>query len=219
MRTGECLGWLSCFFLLSACAGFQTAGQVQSGRRELLINNPEQALGYFQQAAQSNPNYIFQQELFREGIWTYVGRTQYATGRLQEARQSLERALSIYQDDYLARLYLGLTLARSGDHSRAVKEIENGMKGLHDWLDYMNASRPYTAFWDPLREIRNEIESDLAMISGKDIDWTKLVASGEWIGRKMEDEVDKVRRDEQERFRRRDFDGRPGVSLGVGLGF
>jgi len=25
----------------------------------------------------------------------------------------------------------------------------------------------------------------------------------------MEDEVDKVRRDEQERFRRRDFDGRP----------
>jgi len=168
--------------------------------------------------AQSNPNYIFQQELFREGIWTYVGRTQYATGRLQDARQSLERALSIYQDDYLARLYLGLTLARSGDHSRAVKEIENGMKGLHDWLDYMNASRPYTAFWDPLREIRNEIESDLAMISGKDIDWTKLVASGEWIGRRMEDEVDKVRRDEQERFRR-DFDGRPGVSLGVGLGF
>src|SRR5437667_2142195 len=180
---------------------------------------PEQALGYFQEVAQSNPNYIFQQELFREGIWTYVGRTQYATGRLQDARQSLERALSIYQDDYLARLYLGLTLARSGDHSRAVKEIENGMKGLHDWLDYMNASRPYTAFWDPLREIRNEIESDLAMISGKDIDWTKLVASGEWIGRKMEDEVDKVRRDEQERFRRREFDGRPGVSLGVGLGF
>jgi tetratricopeptide (TPR) repeat protein len=215
MRSTKWLERLFLLLVLSGCA----AGQVESGRRALLINNPEQALGYFLEVAQSNPNYIFQQELFREGIWTYVGRTQYATGRLQEARQSLERALSIYQDDYLARLYLGLTLARSGDHSRAVKEIENGMKGLHDWLDYMNASRPYTAFWDPLREIRNEIENDLAMISGKDIDWTKLVASGEWVGRRMEDEVDKVRRDEQERFRRRDFDGRPGVSLGVGLGF
>src|SRR5438046_4391401 len=136
MRTGECLGWLSCFFLLSACAGFQTAGQVQSGRRELLINNPEQALGYFQEVAQSNPNYIFQQELFREGIWTYVGRTQYATGRLQEARQSLERALSIYQDDYLARLYLGLTLARRGDHSSAVTASGTGVKGSAEGADH-----------------------------------------------------------------------------------
>src|SRR5438093_9692028 len=161
MRTGECLGWLSCFFLLSACAGFQTAGQVQSGRRELLINNPEQALGYFQQAAQSNPNYIFQQELFREGIWTYVGRAQYATGKLQDARQSLERALSIYRDDYLARLYLGLTLVRSsGEGSSGLKEIESGMKGLHDWLEYANASRPFEAFWDPLRPIRSELEKD-----------------------------------------------------------
>jgi tetratricopeptide (TPR) repeat protein len=213
------LAWLSFIFLLPACAGFQAAGQVQSGRRALLINNNEEALGYFQQVAQSNPNYIFEGALFREGIWTYVGRTQYATGRLQEARQSLERALSVYNEDYLARLYLGLTLARSGDRSTGLKEIERGIKGLHDWLDYINASRPHMAFWDPNREIRTEIESDLDMIAGKDINWQKLIESGEWIGQKMEDEIDKVRRDELEQFRRRDFDRGPGVSFGIGVGF
>mgnify|MGYP003694643011 CR=1 FL=1 len=57
---------------------------------------------------------------FREGIWTYVGRSQYALGRYNEARQSLERALAKDRDDNLARLYLGLTLARSGDTARGL---------------------------------------------------------------------------------------------------
>jgi tetratricopeptide (TPR) repeat protein len=206
-------------FFLSGCAGFQAAGQVQSGRRALLINEPERALSYFQQVAQNNPDYIFQAQQFREGIWTYVGRTQYAIGRLPEARQSLERALSVYKDDILARLYLGLTLIRSDDRARGLKELESGLRALHDWLDYMNARDPLRAYWDPLREIRKEIENDLAIISTKDVDWQKLIASGEWIGQRMEDEIDKVRRDEQEEFRRRGFDGRSGVSLGIGLGF
>ena len=206
-------------FLLSSCASYEIAGQVQSGRRALLINNPEQALPYFQQAADSNPDYIFQSEFFREGIWTYVGRAQYATGRLEEARRSLERALSVYKDDYLARLYLGLTLARSDDRVTGLKEIESGMKGLRDWLDYANASRPFTAYWDPQREIRSELEKDLAMIAGKDIDWPKLMESAEWIGQKMEDEIDKVKRDELEHYRRDEFGPRRGISLGIGVGF
>jgi tetratricopeptide (TPR) repeat protein len=219
MRTRFLLS-IAALFLLSGCASFQVAGEVQSGRQALLINRPEQALGYFQQAAQSNPNHIFESGTFREGIWTYVGRAQYTTGKLQDARRSLERALSVYRDDYLARLYLGLTLARSsGEGGSGLKEIETGMKGLHDWLEYANASRPFEAFWDPLRQIRSELEKDLAMISSKDIDWPKLIASGEWIGQKMEDEIDRVRRDESDRFRRdREFPGR-GVSLGVGVGF
>src|SRR5437667_32815 len=161
MRT-RFLPSIAALFLLSGCASFQVAGEVQSGRQALLINRPEQALGYFQQAAQSNPNYIFESGTFREGIWTYVGRAQYAAGKLQQARQSFERALSVYRDDYLARLYLGLTLARSGgEGGSGLKEIETGMKGLHDWLEYVNASRPFEAFWDPLRPIRSELEKDL----------------------------------------------------------
>jgi len=217
-KTG-CFARLAFIFLLSGCASFQVAGLVQSGRRALLINNPEEARVYFQQAADSNPNYIFESGLFREGIWTYVGRAQYATGKLQEARQSLERALSLYKDDYLARLYLGLTLARSGDQSGGLKEIESAMKGLHDWLEYINSSRPFTAYWDPRREIRSELEKDLAMIAGKDIDWPKLIASAEWIGQKMEDEIDKVKRDELEHYRHDEFGPRRGISLGIGMGF
>jgi tetratricopeptide (TPR) repeat protein len=211
--------YLAFIFLLSGCASFQVAGQVQSGRRALLINNPEQALASFQQAAETNPNYIYESGLYREGVWTYVGRAQYSTGKFEEARRSLERALSIYKDDNLAKLYLGLTLARLNDRSMGRKEIESGMKGLYDWLEYINASRPYTAYWDPTREIRSELDKNLKLIGGKDIDWPQLIASGEWVGQKMEDEMDKVKRDELEHYRHDEFGPNRGIGIGVGVGF
>jgi tetratricopeptide (TPR) repeat protein len=220
MRPKPWFGWLSVIFTISGCAAYQAAGQVQSGRQALLINKPEDALGYFQQVAQSNPNYIFQSGTYREGIWTYVGRSQYLLGRLPEARQSLEKALSVDQDDYLARIYLGLTLLRSGEDSRGLKELASGMKGLYDWLEYMNRTMPYTAFWDPLREIRSELEKDLDMLSSKDLDRQQLISSAEWIGQRMEEEIDLVRRDEQ-RFMNRELEwsrGR-GVGVGIGIGF
>jgi tetratricopeptide (TPR) repeat protein len=211
-------GWLSVVFVLTACTAYQVAGQVQSGRQALLINNNEQALAYFQQAAQSDPNYIFQSGLYRETIWTYVGRSQYNLGQFKEARASLEKALSIYPDDYLGRIYLGLTLLRSGEDARGLKELETGMKGLYDWLEDMNRAMAFTAFWDPLREIRSEIEKDLQMLSGKDVDRPQLISSAEWIGKRMEEEIDLVRRDEQRRFRDQEFDRFPGSGVGIGIG-
>lgn len=213
--------WLSLIFVLSGCAAYQAAGQVQSGRQALLINKPEDALAYFQQVAQTNPNYIFQSETYREGIWTYIGRAQYSLGRLPEARQSLEKALSVYPDDYLARIYLGLTLLRSGEDASGLKELDSGMKGLYDWLEYMNRTMPYTAFWDPRREIRSELEKDIDMLSGKDVNREQLISSAEWIGQRMEEEIDLVRRDEQQWYRERDFDRFPGrgVGIGIGIGF
>jgi tetratricopeptide (TPR) repeat protein len=218
MAVRECRVWIICMLLSAGCTAFQVAGQVQSGRGALLINQPEHALPYFQEAAQNHPDYIFHEQQFGESVWTYLGRTQYMLGRLPEARQSLERALSVYKDDVLARIYLGLTLIRSDDRSRGLKELESGLRALHELLDYLNASDPLGAFWDPTREMRKEIDNDLGMISTRDIDWQKLIASGEWVGRRMEDEIDKVRRDKEER-RRRNFDGRSGVSLGIGMGF
>jgi tetratricopeptide (TPR) repeat protein len=213
-------GWLFLILVLIGCAAYQAAGQVQSGRLALLINKPEDALAYFQQVAQTNPNYIFQSETYREGIWTYVGRSQYSLGRLTEARQSLEKALALYPEDYLAKIYLGLTLLRSGEDSRGLKELASGMKGLYDWLDYMNRTMPFTAAWDPSREIRSEIEKDLDVISNKDLDRQQLIASAEWIGQRMEQEIDLVRRDEQ-RLLDRDSNwwrGR-GIGIGIGIGF
>ena len=206
--------------LCSGCSSLRTAGEMQSGRQALLAGNMERALPYFQEVANKNPNYIYESVLFRESIWTYLGRSQYALGMLGPARSSFERALSVYREDNLARIYLGLTLARTGDRSAAVKEIQGGMQGLHDWLEYMERSRPFTAFWDPLREIRSELQKNLDMIAGKDIAWDQLIASGEWIGKRTEEEIDNVRRDERRQFERRDRNGSSsGGSLGIGVGF
>jgi len=98
-------------------------------------------------------------------------------------------------------------LARSGDRQQGLKEIEGGMKGIHAWLDYINEAHRFSfgQFWDPARAIRSAIEGDLAMISGREFDWPKLIASGEWIGQMMEEEGDKARRDEaRERARESD---------------
>jgi tetratricopeptide (TPR) repeat protein len=203
---------------LTGCAAFAVGGQFQSGRRALLVNDPETALAYFRTVADQDPNYVYHSVHFREGIWTYVGRTQYETKRYAEARQSLERALAQDRDDNLARLYLGLTLARSGESSRGIKEIEAAMKGIYDWLEYMNRTRPFEAYWDPLRKIRNQIEKDLATVSSKDFDSEPLFANAEWLGKTMEEEIDKVRQDERRQFDR-DFDRRRGLSVGVGIGF
>jgi tetratricopeptide (TPR) repeat protein len=219
MRERSWLGWVCLIFVVTGCAAYQAAGQVQSGRQAFLINNNELALAYFQQVAQNNPDYIFQSGLYRETIWTYVGRSQYNLGRLNEARQSLEKALALYPDDNLARIYLGLILLRSGEDARGLKELDSGLKGLYDWLEDINRAQAFTAFWDPQREIRSEIEKDLQMLSGKDVDRQQLIASAEWIGKRMEEEIDLVRRDEQQRFRDREFDTGSGIGIGIGIGF
>jgi hypothetical protein len=202
--------------LVSGCVAYRVAGQVQSGRQALMINNPEAALADLQQAADTNPDYIHRVALYPESVWTYLGRAQYNLGKLQEARRSFERALNIYKDDSLARLYLGLTLARSGDESQGRKYVESGLKGLHEWIDWRNSTHPMGALWDPLREIRSTIEKDVAMIKGRDIDWPALLSDGEWIGRRMEQEMDAVQRDEELRFDRR-RDHRSGIFFGIGF--
>jgi tetratricopeptide (TPR) repeat protein len=202
-----------------ACAGCQAATEVQNARQALLADNYEEALGRFQQVAEKDPQYYYASGPFTESIWTYVGRSQYATGRLPDARRSLERALSIKKDDYVAHLYLGLALARSGDRAAGLKEIVAGMGGLHDWLDYLTFNTRFGVYWDPNREIRIQIEKDLDAIDKKSFDWQQLIANGEWLGKKIEQEVEIARRNEQYERRLRDDGIRRGSGVGVGIGF
>lgn len=208
MKTKFSLWILAMMVFLSGCASFRTASEVQSGRQALFRGNNEAALGYFQSAAQKNPNYVYGTAL-RQGVWTYVGRAEYATGRYPQARESLERALKLDREDNLARLYLGLTLARQGDRNKGLSEIQNGMKGINDWLEYITQAHRFSfgQYWDPVREIRNAIQGDLAMISGKDVDWQKLIPSGEWVGQRMEEEAERAQRQESEDMSR-DGEGR-----------
>jgi len=197
---------LSIVVLLSACTSFQVGSDVAAGRRALMAGNNETALAYFQSAAQKDPNYKYG-SAYQQGVLSYVGRTEYAVGRLPQARETLEKALSANRDEDLTRLYLGLTLARIGDRQRGLSEIEGGMKGIRAFLDYVNEAFRFSfgQFWDPANAIRSAIQGDLAMISGREFDWQKLIANGEWIGQMMEEEGDKARRDEA-RERARDSD-------------
>ena len=167
---------------LSGCTYMEAGQNVDLGRQAFIIGNNETAQGYFQSAAKINPNYhwLYSPNL-REGVWSFVGRSEYVGGRYPQARQSLERALSANQYDNVARLYLGMTLAREGDRQRGVKEIESGMKGIHDWLDYVNRQFAFTwgKYWDATSEIRSTIQTDLAMISARDVDLQRLIAEGE----------------------------------------
>src|SRR5688572_13571111 len=131
MRKLYCTALFLMVVASAGCASFQVAGQVQSGRRALLMNDPEAALAYFQPAAQSDPNYIYSAENFRESVWTYLGRAQYALERHEEARGSFERALAVYKDDAMAQLYLGLAMVKGGDRERGLKQIQIGLKSLY----------------------------------------------------------------------------------------
>lgn len=195
----------------SGCAAFQVGTDVEAGRKAFLIGDNERALGYFRSAAQMDPDYVYYGMGLRQNIWSYVGRSEYATGRLAEARQTLEKALvpsgdenplSSNGDQDMARLYLGLTLARSGDQQRGLKEIEGGMRGIHDGIEYVTQHFRFSfgRYWDPRREIRSSIEGDLAMLSGKNVDVQKLIGDGESLGKTVEEEINLARRDEREQL-------------------
>jgi tetratricopeptide (TPR) repeat protein len=200
MKTKLSLALFSLVVFFSGCASFQVGTEFGSGREAYLAGNNDVALSYFQSTAQKDSAYTYYGYAFRQGIWSYVGRTQYATGNLPQARQSLERALSLNKDEDVARLYLGLTLVRSGDRQQGLKEIEGGMKGIYDQSEYITQAFRFTLgrFWDPGREIRSAIQDNLAMLSGREVNVQTLLANGEWLGKRVEEEIDWARRDQRD---------------------
>jgi len=188
------LAWLSFSVLLSACAAVQGGGEVDRGRQALLAGNYQAAVGYFQQAEQTDPNYMYGTEL-REGVASFLGRSQYLSGNYAQARQTLEKALSRHRSDNLARLYLGLTLYRLGDQKAGLANIQRGMEGINNWLNYLNTNfaQEFGQGWDPGGTIRAGIKTDLAMISSGKIDWPKLIADGERLGIRVEQEEQNFR--------------------------
>jgi len=120
--------FLIMLFVVSGC-GVQVATEVQSGRTALMAGKPELALTHFERGAESQPDYVFDLPPLQEGIWTYLGRAYYETGKLPEAREALSQALKRNDGDFMARLYLGLVLLRLNglpskpDNSFTLKDI------------------------------------------------------------------------------------------------
>jgi len=199
---------LLAILFLCGCAGMKAGSDVAYGRRALMGGDNEMALGYFQSALKTDPSYRYG-TAYQQGLLSYVGRTEYLTGRLPQARETLQRALTANKDEDIARIYLGLTLIRSNDRDAGLKDVQAGMRGIHDWLEWVTETFRFSfgQYWDPARAIRSAIQSDLAMISGRDLDWQRVVADSEWVTMRMEEEGDKARNDEQ-RDRQRDSGGR-----------
>lgn len=197
MKTIGSLILLSIVAFSSGCTSMQVASEVNSGRQAFMIGRYAEANAYFTSAAQKDPNYVHGTAL-RQGIWSYVGRAEYTAGRLPQAKEALERALSANKDENIARLYLGLTLARAGDRQLGLQQIEGGLKGLQGWLDHVTETYRYSfgRFWDPGNEIRSAIRSELAMLSDRELDLQKLIAGSEWLGKRFEEESDLARRHE-----------------------
>jgi tetratricopeptide (TPR) repeat protein len=193
------------FFLafLSGCGpSFQTGGDVAQGRQAMFEGDYPSALSSFQSAAQADPNYIYGTEL-REGTLSFVGRAQYLNGQYTPARDTLQKAIAQHRSDNVAQLYLGLTLARQSDRQSGLREIEGGMKGIRDFLNYITTTfaNEFGQFWDPGRDIRKAIDNNLAMIAGGNFDWPTLISNGEALGQNIEQEPDKARRDEEEQVK------------------
>jgi tetratricopeptide (TPR) repeat protein len=192
---------LAIFF--SGCgASFQTGGDVAQGREALFRGDYQGALSYFQNAAQTDPNYIFGTEL-RQGTLSFLVRTQYLTGQLAPARDTLQKALAQHKSDNLAHLYLGLTLARQGERAPGLQQIEAGMKGISGFLNYITTTfaNEFGQFWDPGRDIRKAIDNNLALIARGNFDWPTLISNGEALGMNFEQEPDRARRDEEQQMK------------------
>ena len=181
------------FVILSGCAAIQVANEVQLGRNALQTGQPQAAIGYLRNAADLDPDYKTPYSI-RESVWTYLGRAYYEVGNFPEARQALEKALSIDKDDPLPKLYLGLTLLRSGDQQQGRRETENGLRGINNLLNHLATSPTNGIYWDPTWQIRSDIQRALTM--NEMIQQSEFITVAERVGSQLDEEIDNARRAE-----------------------
>jgi len=194
---------LICGLLLLAtvygCASSQAAHQIQEGRLALLTGNPEIAAHHFEQAAaleSKNGGSPLQ-----ESAWTYVGRAYYGTMKYSLARQALDRALAQNKADDIARLYVGLIGAREQMNESSRKQIQAGLQGAYDRIEYIKRFTFAGEFWDPSGQLSAELLALIKTVSAPQMDWSSAIPRIEQLGLKIENEVDQAQRDELNRYR------------------
>ena len=185
---------LSTLVALAGCTAFQTAGEFQRGRTALLAGIPAAATTYFQQVTALDANYRY--SILQEGIWTYLGRAYYEAMNYTEARKALESALTVNSGDSFARLYLGLTLARQGNHEAGQREVLLGLQGLYDRLEYIVYYTSVGPYWDPTGQIRGEIHALQRDVKASQPNFEQLFDRLESLGMRVEQEIDLARKQE-----------------------
>jgi tetratricopeptide (TPR) repeat protein len=177
--------------VISGCTGIQVSNEVQLARNALQTDQPQAAVGYLRRAAEIDPNYKTSYSI-SESVWTYLGRAYYEVGNFPEARRALEKALSDNKDDSIARLYLGLTLLRSGDQKAGRLQTDDGLRGINNLLNHLASSPSNGIYWDPTWQIRSDIQQAL----GAEGDQSELITLAERVGSRLDEEIDNARHSE-----------------------
>ena len=188
----RCLLVVSLFSMslfISGCSS--VSSDVQVGRNALQTGRANDAVGYLTQAAAAEPNYKIPYRV-QVSVLTYLGRAYLETGKDTEARQTLERAVKLDNEDPLAHFYLGIAMLKTGEVERGRKEIEVGLRAIDDTLEYIQEDRVSGFYWDPNMQIRDDVRKTLAA----KLNDSQLIMVGERIGAQFDEEIDKARRDE-----------------------
>ena len=181
--------FFSVLLFISGCSS--VSSEVQAGRNALQTGRANDAVGYLTQAAAVDPNYKIPYRV-QVSVLAYLGRAYLETGKATEARQTLERAVKLDNDDPLAHLYLGIAMLKTGENERGRKEIGVGLRAIDDTLEYIQEDRVSGFYWDPNMQIRNDIRKSLAA----KLDDAQLAMAAERIGSQFDEEIDEARRDE-----------------------
>jgi tetratricopeptide (TPR) repeat protein len=181
--------FFSVLLFISGCSS--VGSEFQAGRNALQTGRANDAVGYLTQAAAADPNYKIPYRV-QVSVLAYLGRAYLETGKATEARQTLERAVKLDNDDPLAHLYLGIAMLKTGEVERGRKEIEVGLRAIDDTLEYIQADLVSGFYWDPNMQIRDDVRKTLAA----KLNDSQLIMAGERIGAQFDEEIDKARRDE-----------------------
>ena len=103
--------FFSVLLFISGCSS--VSSEVQAGRNALQTGRANDAVGYLTQAAAVDPNYKIPYRV-QVSVLAYLGRAYLETGKDTEARQTLERAVKLDNEDPLAHLYLGIAMLKTG---------------------------------------------------------------------------------------------------------
>jgi tetratricopeptide (TPR) repeat protein len=155
--------WIVLLFLV-ACASLGTDSEFLAGRQAFLRGEPDNARSYFDRVARSDPGYVSREVSPPRSIWTYVGRSEYNAGRYAQAQSAFEKALGQLKEDYIAKLYLGLTRLRPPEPAVSSKafSLQEVTYALREGIDpkrVATLARERGVAFDLNKETENQLET------------------------------------------------------------
>ena len=104
-------------------------------------------------------------------------------------------SVQIHPDAILGHVYLGLVQMRQGEVEPGLQNAERGLELLHQWFRTLDATNPFSDYWDPSNEIRNTTTQLIQQIQARDVSWYVVAARLDGLGMEMEREIDLSKRD------------------------